>query len=51
MKLWAGAVVSPGFRLAPFRPLADKPDERNFTDSAVFVDNDPARVQARGEGR
>ena len=47
VKLWAGAVVSPGFRLAAFRPLADKLDERVFTDSAVFFDDDPVRVQVR----
>jgi len=48
MKLWAGAVLSAGrFRLPPFRPLADKNDERHFTDAAVFLQNDPDAVQSR----
>ena len=46
VKLWAGAAVSAaGFHLPPFRPLADKHDERHFTDRAVFLENDPEAVQ------
>lgn len=47
VKLWVGAAEAPSFRLPPFRPLADKVDERNFAESAVFLENDPDRVQVR----
>ncbi len=48
VKLWAGAALSAaGFRLPPFRQLADKHDERHFTESAVYLDNDPDAVQRR----
>ena len=48
VKLWVGAAL-PGsvFRLPEFRPLQDKTDERTFTDTAVFLENDPGRVQSR----
>lgn len=47
-KLWVGtALPAASFRLPPFRPLADKPDERKFTNTAVFLDNDPDAVQTR----
>ena len=48
VKLWVGAALSGGvFRLPEFRPLQDKTDERTFTDTAVFLDNDPDRIQSR----
>ena len=47
VKLWAGAALAPDFRLPPLRPLDDKFAEREFNESAVFLDNDPDRVQAR----
>lgn len=47
VKLWVGAAEAPSFRLPPSRPLADKIDERNFGESAVFLENDPDQVQAR----
>lgn len=48
VKLWVGWSLPPGlFTLPAFRPLADKPDERRFTNLAVYRDNDPDRVQAR----
>lgn len=48
VKLWVGAAFPrSGFALPAFRPLRDKPDERRFTQTAVFVDNDPDRVQQR----
>lgn len=48
VKLWVGAALSGGvFRLPEFRPLQDKTDERTFTDTAVFLENDPDPVQSR----
>ena len=48
VKLWVGAALSGSvFRLPEFRPLQDKTDERTFTDTAVFLENDPDRVQSR----
>lgn len=48
VKLWVGAALPPdAFRLPPFRALSDKPDERRFTQTAVFRDNDPDRVHRR----
>ncbi len=47
-KLWVGAALPPSvFELPPFRPLSDKPDERRFTQEAVFKTNDPGLVQGR----
>lgn len=48
VKLWVGAALSGDvFHLPEFRPLQDKTDERTFTDTAVFLENDPDRVQSR----
>ncbi len=45
-KLWVGAVVlANGYKLAPFRPLADKRDERKFAEEGVYKLNDPVAVQ------
>lgn len=47
-KLFVGAALGEdAFKLPPFRPLADKGDERRFTQGAVYTDNDPAVVQTR----
>lgn len=46
VKLWVGAWF-PDFQLPPFRTLRDKPDERDFTDGAVYTLNDPDQVQRR----
>jgi tetratricopeptide (TPR) repeat protein len=47
MKLWVGeALPASVFRLPPFRVLRDKPDERDFTDDAVYLMNDPDTVRA-----
>jgi len=47
-KLWVGALLpATSFELPPLRPLDDKPDERRFTQGAIFTDNDPALVQGR----
>jgi hypothetical protein len=47
-KLWVGAwLTDESFQLPPFRALQDKPDERDFTNEAVFLKNDPDRVQRR----
>lgn len=47
VKLWVGSFLARDFRLPPFRPIADKHDERHFTEQAVFLDNDPGWVQRR----
>jgi tetratricopeptide (TPR) repeat protein len=47
VKLWVGAALARDFNMPPFRPLNDKLDERNFNEAAVFLQNDPDRVQAR----
>ena len=48
VKLWVGAVINAaGFRIEPFRRFNDKPDERDYTESAVFLQNDPDSVQRR----
>jgi 4-amino-4-deoxy-L-arabinose transferase-like glycosyltransferase len=47
VKLWVGRALAPLFKLPAFRPLSDKAAERNFTESAVYLDNDPDAVQAR----
>ncbi len=45
-KLWVGAVVlANGYKLAPFKPLADKRDERKFAEEDVYQKNDPIAVQ------
>ena len=48
VKLWVGSVIAvTGFSLEPLRQFSDKPDERAFTQSAVFLKNDPDSVQRR----
>lgn len=48
VKLWVGSVIAAtGFRMGPLRQFSDKPDERNFTERAVFRENDPDSVQRR----
>ncbi|GAB2542682.1 hypothetical protein GCM10027085_37340 [Spirosoma aerophilum] len=38
-------VLLNGYKLAPFRPLSDKQDERKFAEQDVYQKNDPERVQ------
>src|SRR5664279_3899423 len=48
VKLWVGAVMNAtGFHIEPLRRFNDKPDEREYTESAVFLQNDPDSVQRR----
>jgi tetratricopeptide (TPR) repeat protein len=48
VKLWVGsAIAATGFQLKSLRQFSDKPDERAFTQSAVFQENDPDSVQRR----
>jgi dolichyl-phosphate-mannose--protein O-mannosyl transferase len=48
VKLWVGTLLTEDvFRLPPFRALQDKPDERDFVDDAVYLQNDAAVVQRR----
>src|SRR5580658_11156801 len=48
VKLWVGSVVAAaGFKLEPLRQFTDKPDERKFTQTSVFQENDPDSVQRR----
>jgi tetratricopeptide (TPR) repeat protein len=48
VKLWVGSIIAAtGFRLEPLRQFSDKPDERAFTQSAVFLKNNPDSVQRR----
>jgi hypothetical protein len=48
VKLWVGSFISAtGFHLSPIRKFTDKPDERDFTEEAVFVNNDFESVQRR----
>lgn len=45
-KLWTGAYLSSqGFNLSPYRPLADKVDERGFIENDVYNNNDHDVVQ------
>ncbi len=47
-KLWVGAYVSAlGYNLSPFRPFADKIDERSFVEDDVYNKNDPDAMQTR----
>lgn len=48
VKLWVGAAF-PGdaFELEEFRPLMDKNEERAFTETTVYLKNEPDRVQQR----
>jgi hypothetical protein len=45
VKLWTGLWLTRNFKLPPLKRLADKPAERDFTESAVFFENDPDRIQ------
>lgn len=48
VKLWTGAYVSMlGYTMSPFRPFADKVDERQFVENDVYNNNDHDVVQAR----
>jgi hypothetical protein len=48
VKLWVGSLLSAtGFRLSSMRPFADKPDERQFAEQDVYVNNDSNSVQRR----
>ena len=48
VKLWVGSLLSvTGFRLSSMRPFADKPDEREFAEQDVYVNNDSNSVQRR----
>ncbi len=48
VKLWVGSfIAATGFQLESLRRFSDKPDERTFTQSAVFQKNDPDSVQRR----
>src|SRR6266404_4764825 len=48
MKLWVGAFLTPGIMKTPkLRPMAEKWDERHFTETVVFTENDPDVVQRR----
>jgi hypothetical protein len=47
VKLWVGALLAPHFQLPALRPLQDKAAERQFTESVVFLDNNPDRVRAQ----
>ena len=45
VKLVAGAAQSPDFVLPPFAPLAEKSQERDWVERAMFFDNDAAAAQ------
>ncbi len=48
VKLWVGMFLSPDiFKTPQFRPLADKWEERHFTEDVVFTQNDPDVTQRR----
>jgi tetratricopeptide (TPR) repeat protein len=48
IKLWVGAFLAPGvFKTPQLRPLAEKWDERHFTETVVFTENDPDETQRR----
>src|SRR5271156_1861136 len=48
VKLWVGSVIAAtGFELESLRQFSDKPDERIFTQTAVFLKNNPDSVQRR----
>src|SRR4030095_455663 len=48
VKLWVGMFLSPEvFKTPQFRPLADKWEERHFTEDVVFTQNDPDLTQRR----
>jgi len=48
VKLWVGAFLpQSAFRLPPFKPMADKVEERRFANNVVYLQNDPDAVQQR----
>ncbi len=48
IKLWVGAFLTPSvFKTPQLRPLAEKWDERHFTETVVFTQNDPDVAQRR----
>jgi hypothetical protein len=48
VKLWVGSLLSAtGFHLSPLREFNDKSDESEFTETEVFLHNDPDSVQRR----
>src|SRR5262249_6880775 len=48
VKLWVGMFLRPNiFKTPQFRPLADKWEERHFTEEVVFTQNDPDVTQRR----
>lgn len=48
MKLWVGAALTGDiFELPAERSAIDKLDERDYTDEAVYLVNDPDRIQRR----
>jgi hypothetical protein len=48
IKLWVGASLTPDiFQTPTFRPLFEKWDERHFTETVVFTENDPDVTQRR----
>ena len=47
-KLWVGFYVSRlGYQISPFRPYADKSDERDFVETDAYFANDPFVLQRR----
>ena len=47
VKLWVGSALASDFQLPLLQPLSDKFSEREFTERAVFLQNDPDRIQQR----
>jgi hypothetical protein len=47
VKLWVGAFIPAAFRLESIRPFTDKNDERDFTENAVYFNNNFNAVQRR----
>ena len=48
IKLWVGAFLTPDILKTPkLRPMVEKWDERHFTETVVFTENDPDVAQRR----
>jgi 4-amino-4-deoxy-L-arabinose transferase-like glycosyltransferase len=47
VKLWIGALMPASFKLMPFRAMDSKIAERDYHETTVFLQNDPAAVQRR----
>jgi hypothetical protein len=46
-KFWSGAYATlKGYKISPFRPFADKSDERDFVEQDAYTNNDPVMLQA-----